>query len=112
VVAYTQLGVVQTKRKEFTAARRALESELRLALQRKSFHTSLGLLAVEEGQLDLAVTHFRRGSEVDPASLRARSNLGLALGRSGDSAGARQELEDQQQLDSARVRRLRTELGL
>jgi len=93
VAAYTQLGVVRTKRKEFTAARRALESELRPALQRKSVQTSLGLLVVEEGRLDLAVTHFRRESEVDPASLRAGSHLGLALGRSGDRAGARQELE-------------------
>lgn len=55
-------------------------------------HLGLGALYERRAELDLAVQHFQRAVEINPANVEARLRLGVCLKRKGDAAGARREL--------------------
>lgn len=73
------------------------ETELRRALALQPGHPDalnlMGVVLLQRGDYDRAVDCMRRAVRVSPASHSLRENLGEALRRSGDPAGARAEAE-------------------
>ncbi len=55
---------------------------------------ALGTLLAEQGQLEQAVQRLQQAVEAQPASARARHNLGVGLGVLGRLHDARAQLEE------------------
>ena len=74
-------------------AERALEAALAAEPGNPIVTANLGILALEQGRADTAITRLRDALEREPALLEARFALARALARTGDRAGALREAE-------------------
>lgn len=83
------VGTVHLTAGDRAAARGAFEEAIRLNPEAARAHSSLGVLAVEDGQVDRAVEHWTAATSLDPREYESILGLGLALGRSGRMAAAR-----------------------
>jgi len=67
---------------------------LRALLQGSVNEEDQGVRALSSGDFGSAVTHFRKGVELDPDNPGLRHKLGTALQLSGDSRGAFEQFEE------------------
>ncbi|MFQ5883071.1 MAG: tetratricopeptide repeat protein [Candidatus Methylomirabilales bacterium] len=56
-----------------------------LAVEPKSYiaHSNLGVVLVDQGKLDEAISHYRQALQTRPSNADAHTNLGMALARQG-----------------------------
>jgi arylsulfatase A-like enzyme/Flp pilus assembly protein TadD len=83
------VGTVQHTRGQRAAAREAFMEAVRLDPDLARAHTSLGVLALEDGRLDQATGEWRAATSLDPGEHRNILSLGIALARGGRTAEAR-----------------------
>jgi arylsulfatase A-like enzyme/Flp pilus assembly protein TadD len=75
------------------SASAAFERSLELNPRTTRAHTSLALMAIEEGRFDEALEHWRRAVEIDPGELRTLLAVALRMWNAGAQAQARPFLE-------------------
>lgn len=83
------VGTVQHTRGQRAAAREAFMAAVRLDPDLARAHTSLGVLALEDGRLDQAAGDWRTATSLDPGEHRNILSLGIALARGGRTTEAR-----------------------
>jgi Flp pilus assembly protein TadD len=83
------VGTVQHTRGQRAAAREAFMEAVRLDPDLARAHTSLGVLALEDGRPDQAAGDWRAATSLDPGEHRNILSLGIALARGGRTTEAR-----------------------
>lgn len=84
-------------------AKDPLVDELQGLLQGERVHLLRGRLAFSAGQFDEAARYFGEAVKANPKSAGARVNLGTALGRLGDNAGAIRQFQAALDIDGQNV---------
>ena len=92
-VLLVETGTVHMMAANRAAARRAFESAVGLNPDVARAHTSLGILAAEDGRMNEAYDHWRRAVSADRRELDILLGLAVAQRRSGREAAASQILE-------------------
>ena len=83
------IGTVQLTGGNRAAARGAFEHALKLSPNLARAHSSLGVMALEDGHTDRASEHWKAATSLDPAEHGRILALGIAFARSGRAAAAR-----------------------
>ena len=91
--------------------KRVFEQENRHSAYSAEIHYDLGLYFYEQGQYDLALTHYRRATEIDPSFPEAFFGIGLLFYTLGDDENAIRYYEESIRLDP-RDADTRNNLGL
>ena len=95
-----QLGQLDNARQALEHAVQAAQSDENITNRMQSvIHVNLGKTYRDLGNLDQAVSSFRRAVVLDPVSAGAHSNLGNALYRTGDCQAAEYELQQAVSID-------------
>ncbi|MCA1649429.1 MAG: sulfatase-like hydrolase/transferase [Acidobacteria bacterium] len=83
------IGTVQLTGGNRAAARGAFEQALRLSPNLARAHSSLGVMALEDGHADRASEHWKAATSLDPGEHGRILALGIAFARSGRAPAAR-----------------------
>lgn len=87
------LGLVLKRRGDLPGAEAEFRKTLEIAPSLTGAMANLGSLYIQGGKPSEAVTLLRQALEKDPQSVESRTNLIVALGMTGDLAGARNEVQ-------------------
>jgi len=91
-------------------AKEVLERGIKRAPRDAELHAQLGILAMDGGEPDAAVTHFRKATRLAPLDADSWNNLGFALMAAGRAPEALEPLREAVRLDGTRIR-TRNNLG-
>jgi arylsulfatase A-like enzyme/Flp pilus assembly protein TadD len=83
------IGTVHLMAGDRAAARRAFEDAIAINPQVARAHSSLGVLAVEDGRPAEAIDHWKAATSLDPREHEKILRMGIALARAGRTAEAR-----------------------
>ena len=82
------LANVHYDRQEYASARPYFEQYLKVRPDDRAAQTDLATVRMNLGEVDEAIAGYREIIAADPTFLQAHYNLGVALHRAGDNAGA------------------------
>ena len=74
------------------------EKALRLDARHAEAHSKLGLVFAQQGRVQDALAELHIAVEVEPGYAEARQNLAMALYLAGETAKAREQLQEAQRL--------------
>jgi Flp pilus assembly protein TadD len=97
-------GVTLARMKRTAEARTHLEMSLKAEARQPVAHEVLGQLLEAEGKILDAVSHYKEAIRLRPDFAKARLELGAALARRGDRAGAAAEFRAAQSDPDPRIR--------
>jgi Tfp pilus assembly protein PilF/arylsulfatase A-like enzyme len=87
-IARLNMARAYYKKKDYTAATHALEEHMKRQPRSKEAENLLGNMALDQGDMTGAETHFRRALEYEPNFADARNSLGILYDRQGRTDAA------------------------
>lgn len=90
--AWTNLGVLQLRHKEFEDAVRSFDKADQLAPQNAAILTNIAVLETQRGNFDTAISTWQKVVEIESANLKARYSIVREYERRGDDAQAARQL--------------------